>query len=252
MTKGSWVLLDEIIYDYLTESEQGENKFFKMWQIAFRGMEQLGLDFFYEIKTVILPVETTKTIKLPPDFANYSKVGILNNFGEIIPFTYNKNLTLFADNSPQRLSRIQSDNYYSLYQPDSYCYYNFWDGFGYGNLYGVPSGGYRATFRIDEPNHVIVLENDFTYTNIVLEYVALPKEGESYYVPTAFRQALISWMAWKDISSAPLKRAVNLDKEARRRDFYNDRRLAMARYKPTHLLEAYNWNLQTQRLTVKV
>lgn len=252
MAKGSWILLDTVVYDYLTESEQGENKFFKLWNICFRGMEQLGIDFFYEIKTVILQIDSTKTAKLPHDFANYSKIGCLNSFGQIVPFTYNNSLTLFAATNPERLTRIQSDSYYNLYQPESLCYYNYWDGYGYGNMYGIPSGGYQGTFRIDEPNQVIVFENEFTYNSIALEYVALPKEGESYYVPSIFREALIAWMAWKDINSAPLKRAVNLDKEARRRDFGNERRLARARYKPFHLMEAYQWNLQTQRLTIKM
>jgi hypothetical protein len=41
------------------------------------------------------------------------------------------------------------------------------------------------------------------------------------------------------------------DKEQRRRNFYNERRLANARYKPLYLSEAYEWNLTNQRLTTK-
>lgn len=252
MAKGSWISLDSIVYDYLTESEQGESKFFKCWNLAFRGMEELGIDFFYEIRSVILQISSTKTAKLPSDFANYSKIGCLNSFGQITPFTYNSNLTLFADANPERLSRIQSDSYYNLYQPESSCYYNYWDGFSYGNMYGVPSGGYKGTFRIDEANQVIIFENEFTYNNIVLEYVALPKEGEQYFVPSIFRQALISWLAWKDIVNMPFKRGVATNIAYREKTFWNDRRLARARYKPFHLMEAYEWNLNTQRLTVKV
>jgi hypothetical protein len=252
MAKGSWILLDSVVYDYLSESEQSEAKFFKLWNIAFRGMEDLGIDFFYQIKSVMLPISSTKTIKLPDDYSSYSKLGVLNNLGEIIPFAYNSSLTLFQDSNPNRLTSVQNDSYYTMYNPVTPCFYNYWDGYGFGNLYGIPSGGYKATFRIDEPNQQIILDPSFTYANVVLEYIALPKEGESYYLPTVFRQALISWISWNDISSAPLKRAVNIDKRERERRYYNDRRLAKARYKPFHLQEAYEWNLQNQRLTVKV
>ena len=48
----SYITLDSIVTDYLNESEQGQNKYYKVWQIAWRGMEDLGLDFFYQVKSV--------------------------------------------------------------------------------------------------------------------------------------------------------------------------------------------------------
>jgi hypothetical protein len=252
MAKGTWIPLDEVIYDYLSESEQSSHKFFKLWHISFRGMEQLGIDFFYQIKTIKLQVAGTKTAELPSDYGNYSKVGVVNSIGEIIPFTYNNNQTLYADANPSRLSKIQNGEYGYAFEPSSLCFYNFWDGFDFGNLYGIPSGGYTGSFRIDEANKLIVLGSEFSYSNIVLEYVALPKEGETYYLPSIFREALVAWISWKDISSAPIKRSVLDDKAARRREFYNERRLALARYKPFHLYEAHQWNVQSQRLTIKM
>ena len=41
------------------------------------------------------------------------------------------------------------------------------------------------------------------------------------------------------------------DKRERERNFYNQRRLANAQFKPLYLMQAYEWNLENQRMTVK-
>ena len=45
-----YISIDSVINDYLNESEQSIIKYAKLWHIAFRGLEQMGLDFFYKIK----------------------------------------------------------------------------------------------------------------------------------------------------------------------------------------------------------
>ena len=65
----NYITLESVIYDYIDESEQSQNKYAKLYNIAYRGMEQLGIDFFYRIKSVKLPVDTTNfTVKLPSDY----------------------------------------------------------------------------------------------------------------------------------------------------------------------------------------
>ena len=66
-----YITIDSVVNDYLDESEQSNHKYFKLWQLAFRGMEQLGLDFFYQVKSVKLPVDATnQTVLLPADYIN--------------------------------------------------------------------------------------------------------------------------------------------------------------------------------------
>ena len=64
----NWITLDSIIYDYINQAELSKHKYFKLFHIAFRVMEQLGLNFFYEIKSVKLPVTSSKTILIPDDY----------------------------------------------------------------------------------------------------------------------------------------------------------------------------------------
>ena len=61
-----------------------------------------GVRFFYQVKSVKLPVNGNKTVDIPADFLNWAKLGILNNRGEIIPLYYNDKLTTYADLSADR------------------------------------------------------------------------------------------------------------------------------------------------------
>ena len=48
----NYITIDSVINDYIDESEQSVHKYAKLYNIAVRGMEKLGLDFFYKIRTV--------------------------------------------------------------------------------------------------------------------------------------------------------------------------------------------------------
>ena len=48
-----YVNINDCVTAYMDESEQGVHKQFKLTQLAFRAMDELGLDFFYRIKSVL-------------------------------------------------------------------------------------------------------------------------------------------------------------------------------------------------------
>src|SRR6185369_8460708 len=109
-----FITLDSIITDYLNESEQSNHKYFKLFHLSFRGMEMLGIDFFYQIRSVKLPVLSTKTVYLPANYLQYTKVGVYNSSGEIIPLKYNSKLTTYADLLPNRIEKTQDDTLFQL------------------------------------------------------------------------------------------------------------------------------------------
>lgn len=253
-THQQYVSLDTIVNMYLDRSEQPIQKYYKCWQIAFSGMEELGLDFFYQIKSVKLPVLQNKTVPLPDDYLKYSKVGVLNSKGEIIPMGYNDKLTTYADLSPNRITQTEDNTIADLIQFNTPIWYNYWSNGVFSALYGLPSGTpFIGSFKVDDHNGVILLNDKFSYEYIMLEYLASPKQGEEYYVPVQFKTALMWYIAYNDIAFMPNSRKGNLgDKEQRRRQYYNERRLAQARYKPVDLESAYQWSMESQRLTVKI
>lgn len=253
-THQQYVSLDTVINLYLDRSEQSVHKYYKCWQIAFSGMEELGLDFFYQIKSVKLPVNSNLTVSLPDDYLNYSKVGVLNSQGEIIPMGYNNKLTTFADLQPDRLEKTQDNTITDLIQFNTPIWYNYWNNGAFSSLYGLPSGSpFIGSFKVDNHNGVILLSENFGYEYIMLEYVASPKQGEEYYIPIQFKTALMWYIAYNDIAMLPNTRKGTLgDKEQRKRAYHNERRVANARYRPVDLQSAHQWSMEQQRLTVKL
>lgn len=250
----NFILLDSIIVDYCLETEQSYvHKYTKLFNLAFRGMEQMGLDFFYKIMSVKLPVLANKTVMLPANYLNYTKCGVYNSVGEIIPLKYNDKLTTYADLLPNRIDKTQDNTLFELMLTNTPIWFNYWNGDVFVNLYGMPSGSpLVGSFKIDNANGVILLDENFGYDYIALEYIASPQEGCDYYVPIQFREAMIAWLAWKDSTAVPSRTHVSLgDKAAKRHEFYNERRLAGARWKPLYLEQAYEWQLENTRMTVK-
>lgn len=248
-----WISIDECINAYMDESEQGNHKYFKLWNLAYRALTELGLDFFYSVKSVKLPVNPNMTVTIPEDYLNYTKVGILNAQGQIIPLSVNNNITTAFDLQPTRIAQTQDPTVFTGYSPQGIVWWNYWNGYGLSNLYGLPSGSpFVGSFKIDNKNGVIVLDEYFAFDYIMLEYISSPQQGQDYYVPIQFKEAVIAYLRWKDIISLPTSRKGSLgDKRDRRADYYNERRLAVARYDAINLTDLYEWNLKNQRLAVK-
>lgn len=247
-----YISLDSVINDYLLESEQGMNKYYKVWHLAFRGFEQLGLDFFYKIQSVKLPINENFTVTLPADYLNWTKVGILNQRGEIIPLYYNDNFTTYADLLPNRVEKTEAPDT-GMENWGNGMWANYWTGTGYTNIYGVPSGEpFVGQFKIDTENGVILLNERFRYDYLMLEYLQSPQEGQEYYLPVQFREALIAWIYWKDGNAKSIKTHMQLgNKRDWRHEFYNERRNAIARWKPIRKQEIYQASQNQTRLAVK-
>jgi hypothetical protein len=216
-------------------------------------MDQLGLDCFYRIRSVKLPVYSNLTVTLPDDYIQWSKIGPLNNRGEIIPMAQNDKLTTFADLSQNRLQKTQDSTLDNFVQFGNNIWYNYWNGDSFVTLYGIPSGApFVGSFKIDQTNGLILLNESFPYPYVMLEYVTSPQPGGKYYIPIQFREALMWFIAWQDIGMLPNTRKGNLgDKEQRKSNHFNERRKAIAQYKPYRVEEAYQWALENQRMCVK-
>lgn len=248
----SYIELDGVIKDYLNEANLSNNQYFRLWHIAYRGFENLGLDAFYKVQSVKLPINANMTVTLPADYVNWSKVGVLNNRGEIIPLNYNENLTTYADLLPDRIEKTE-DNTLGTNNWGNAIWYNYWNGGAYTNIYGVPSGApFVGGFKVDTANSVILLNENYQYDYLMLEYISSPQAGGEYYIPMQFREALISWMRWKDNQSTPSKTHVaNSNIQMRRHDYFEDRRKAIAAWKPIRRSEIYQSSQELTRLTVR-
>ncbi len=252
----SYITLDSVITDYMTEAELSNKKYFKLFHLAFRGFEQLGIDFFYRITSVKLPINANFTVTLPADYLNWTKVGILNDNGAIIPLYYNNNMTTYADLMPDRIEKTddpQSAWLQGNFVWNNNTWANWWNGSGYSNIYGVPSGEpFVGQFKVDTENGVILLNQRFDRDYLMLEYVSSPQEGQEYYLPMVFREALISWLRWMNsLSGIGNTHMKNTGIQTLERMFWRDRRNAIARWKPSRIMENYQVSQENFRLAIK-
>ena len=250
-----WVQIDNIVNSYLDRSEQGVSKYYKCWQLAFRGMQEMGMDIFYTIKSVKIPVNANFTVDLPGDYLNYSKIGVLNAVGDVIPLIYNETLTTYADTFT---NRVQDTDDFTLsmglgISTQTPIFYNYWDGYNVFPIFGIPSGApFVGQYKIDNEQGLIVLDQNFIYPYVILEYIATPQEGGDYRVPIQFFEALVAYIGWQDIAYMPNSRKGSIgDKDMRKRMYYNERRHALARYKPTRLDDAYNQWILNHKMVVR-
>lgn len=251
-----YITLHSVVQDYLTESEQSEVKYFKVWQIAYRGLEQLGLDAFYRVQAVKLPINANMTVTLPANYINWTKVGVLNHHGAIIPLWYNENFTTFADLLPGRVAQTTDDTV--LWgQWGEGTWMNYWNGYAYTNIYGAPSGQpVVGSFKVDTANGVILLNHRFEehYDYLMLEYVASPQpmEGVDYHLPVQFREALIAWITWKDGKAKSVRSHMALGTNRdNKHEFFVERRNAIARWKPVRIMEIYQASQEQMRQAIK-
>ncbi len=249
-----WIQIDEAINSYINRSEQSNHKYFKLWHISFDWMNQVGLNVFYAVKAVKLPVNANLTVTLPADYLQYSKVGVLNQQGEIITMGVNSKLTTAFDLQPTRLQQTQDNTINTQLNQQGVWWYNVWNnGNGYSNIYGLPSGSpFIGSFKIDNANGVIVLSENFSYPYVMLEYTASPLPGGDYFIPVQFKLALISYLAWMDIINIPSKTHVQNSKVGmRRHDYFQELERAKMQYDPVNLPDLYEWHLEMMRLCVK-
>lgn len=246
-----YILLESVIQDFLSEGEYSVHRYFKVYHSAFRGLENLGIDFFYRVQSLKLLVNANFTVTLPANCLNVTKAGILNNNGAIIPLWNNPNMTTYADLLPNRIEKID-DGASAWMEWDNNVWCNAWNGYGYSNVYGVPSGApFVGEFKVDIENGVIILGQHFNRDYLMIECVVSPAEGQDYYLPMQFREALIAWLWWKDSKAINIRKGrvgINRDLE---RDFNNQRRIAIAKWKPSTILDKYQVSQEQSRLAIK-
>jgi hypothetical protein len=244
-----YINLADCVNYYLDASEQSNHKFYKCWNLATHCFESLGLDAFFGVQTVKLPVLANKTVTLPANCLQWSKVGVFDARGQIVTLKRNTRLSSMGALHPDRLQKLAA----SGIDLSSDTFYNYWNGGTYTNLFGQPSTATHAgSFNVDERHGVIILNPNFSGTDIVLEFLPTPDYTEDLYVPLVFKEAIMWYLAWMDLAFMPNSRRGTLgDKEQRKAGYFNQRRLALARYKPFRANEAHDDNLDNTRKTIK-
>ncbi len=232
-----YVPLETVVKHYMSEANLTGAHYMRLYHLGHRGLIDIGIDITQEVKTEKLPVEANKTVVLPEDYIQWVKVGVLNEQGEVATLRRNDNLTKWGALDSNRLNENTGPGLRPDLQFYGDVYQNYHTTGSLFNLFGVRSNmDYYGEFRVDDASGVILLDNDFRYSEVILEYVSNPTLADDLVIPIQAQEALIAFIRWMDIQSLPSSRRVTTyEKQTRRREYYNQRRLTRARLQPMRL-----------------
>ena len=246
------IKLGDVVNMYIDEARLSTKDFRRLWAMAFRGLQEIGMDVSWSPKVTVLEVNPNLTSDLPDDFLEWIRVGVFNESGEIATLKVNEQLTRYRDTVPTRLSDIQTQIGAGM---DSLTYpywFGYWDQ-DYEHYFGAGSGLIQpGECRLDSANNVIVFDPQFAYSSVVFEYVSSPIMDDDYTIDFRCQEALISFLRFKDIQSLPSSRMVNIsEKTMRQREFYAQKKLARKRLKPFRLQVAEQYIREAATYAVK-
>jgi hypothetical protein len=96
------------------------------------------------------------------------------------------------------------------------------------------------------------LNNEFDFDYVILEYLSSPSDDPNYKIPIQIRDAVLSYIAWRDIEMMPSGRRATLgDKQLRRKEYYNQKRLARLRTNPVTPWDVNEMIRLAQKLVAK-
>lgn len=248
-----WIPLAEVVYQYIDQAKLTGAEFRRLWTIGVRGAEELGLDVHGQVKSVKLMVNDNKTVNLPSDFIGFSKVGVFNGQGEVSTLRRNHGLTGYKIDSSDRLSKNTDTTTSSTFRLQNLAYVNYFDGARYVNIFGAGAVlKSEGEFDIDEEQGILYLDNNYGYDYVVMEYLSSPADDVDYKVPFQVKEAVLAFIAWQDIMYMPLgRRASMVDRQMRRKEYYNQKRLANFRINPVTPWDANEVIRLGQKLVAK-
>jgi len=211
----NFIKIEEIVKDYLGDQEKySTHELIRLINIANRGLRQLTYDILGDVKIDLIEVSSALRIDLPDDYVDYSFIGIVGSDGRI--HTLGKKNDIPMAGSQNTVPKIGVDQYGSS-----------------GGIFGLGGGqnenGYYRPI-IDADNWQMVLTSIAAGKWIYLEYINDGRQSDNNTkIHPYAEEALLAYIAWKDIAN---RRAVSLsEKQLRRADFYNEKRLANSRLK---------------------
>ncbi len=192
--------LKTIVSYALDELGKSSGDFDQCWVLAFRAMAHMSFQVTAQTVTARLPVSGNKTVPFPANILSWTKIGLLDDKGQINTLRINNALTTWRDNNPARLSNLADpDINNSIGNIALVPYYsNYYYGGGCFQLYGVGNGVITyGDCKVDEVNKVIILDPEFKYDSIMVEYTIAPQKNGDYEFFTCMQEAVIAFIKWK-------------------------------------------------------
>jgi len=241
----SKISVKQLIFEYLNSKDEGADRFVRLYNIArLEGMRKFNMDICGSFKTVLLPIAANGTVPFPPDYLNYSMIGVVNEHGEGVPLKHNEDIV------PIKQSFIASKNTQVpvpeipgfIEQISGPGYPLFWLNFDWGgdfvHLYGIAGGPpCIGEFSVDDNARCFLINPGFRWNSILVEYLTngLDCATNTYMIHTFAADAFTAWLRWKDNID---KKGVSFnEKEGLRLAFNREKQMAKIRLNPVRVAE---------------
>lgn len=194
--------------------------YMRLTQIAIEGFSEEFALFHIgnSLEVVYLHMSAAKTVNLPADFIDYTKIGVPIN-GKLQVLTKHDNLLL---------PRVFDDTGIAVGNTDAgdeegisnaiFFSDHFKNGQFVGGLFGLPGGIDQAYYRVDMENRQIIFSGSTPRSEIVLEYIGtgLKPDGSSL-IPREVVAPLRAYILWQMVEND--QRVAYNERERRKREF---------------------------------
>lgn len=196
---GRYTTLKTIVAHFLSQYDKSFADEDQCWLLATRAMMDMHFQVTAEPETFRIPLNGNKTANFPTGCLSWTKIGILNDSGEVSTLKINNALTKWRDSNPNRLSKLTgdiNDSVGSLVAAP--FYFNYYYNGNYCNLFGVDTGLIQyGSCVVDEANELVVLAPDFRYDSIIFEGIMSPEKTDDYRVLTVLTEPIIAFIEAK-------------------------------------------------------
>ena len=198
-----YTTLDQIVREACLESDDhGMHNYEKFMLWAMEGLQEMRIDDFQEIKSILVTTSTIATIPFPVDMVKWTKIGEVSG-DRVKVFTINNSIMLNHQTDcgiEQNNEKYKAATYLDIAREnnesiDGYYFYGFGSSgaiYGYGN--GTQGDG---QFRVDKSRREFQFSSQYASKDIVLEYVStgLNPSGQSY-IEESIRKAVKEYIFW--------------------------------------------------------
>lgn len=204
----SKVSIRQLVGEYLNSRDEGNDRFRRLYRIAqLQGVRKFNMDIVGVFKTALLSIGANHTVPFPPDYLDYSMIGVVNAEGEGVPLKHNEDLVPLKQAFLAEQGKIvQAPSIPGFINQLNFPGYPlFWLNYQWGDnwvhLYGIGGGqGVVGEFTIDDNAQCILVNPGFCFDSILVEYLTNGYDCDcnEYMIHTFASDAFIAWLRWKD------------------------------------------------------
>jgi hypothetical protein len=210
----SRIPLKTIVAELIDSKDSSSHEFRRMYNIGVRGVREFNTDIVGNFSTKLLDVNANKTADLPEDYVSYSKMGVINEKGEIVTLRSNPQLSNYNIGHPLNPDRFEgvpgigAVSYPAIPYNYPYIYYNFFISNQSFNLFGLAGGGQDiGQYKVDEECGIIIFGPYFKYEKVLLEYLGdgMDRDCDDYMIDSRAAEAMLAYIRWKTALDNPKK-----------------------------------------------